>query len=247
MSEREHERMPYRVRVEFRTASSFLVAYSVNLSRGGIFLETEEELPTGSVVELELHIPGADPLAVAGMVTWRRPPESPEGTAGIGVEFQDVAPQLGAAIDQLVTTFHGVHILVLSGDRQDRTTLSRLIKSIIASAEIVQAADAGVAQSLMSAELDLVIVDVDVDTEGAMAALQTAKAQTPPVPTVALSKDPKLREAAQLGGADELGTNPPAFAELQLMLVRALSKPLSIRQQAGAAPGTTASGEVSFE
>lgn len=230
MSEREHERMPYRVQVEFRTASSFLVAYSVNLSRGGLFLETDEELPTGSVVELELRVPGADPLAVSGMVTWRRPPESPEGPAGLGIEFQDVAPQLGAAIDQLVTAFHGVHILVLSGDRQDRTTLARLIKSIISTAEIVQAADAGVAKSLMSAELDLAIIDVDFDTEGAMDALRTAKAQTPPVPTVALSSKPELRQQSADMGADELGTNPPAFAELQLLLVRALSKPLSIRQ-----------------
>ena len=48
MSEREYERMPYRVQIEFRTASSFLVAYSVNLSRGGLFLETEADVPTGS-------------------------------------------------------------------------------------------------------------------------------------------------------------------------------------------------------
>ncbi len=230
MSEREFDRMPYRVHVEFRTASSFLVAYSVNLSRGGLFLETQEELPTGSVVELELRVPGSEPLGVHGMVTWRRPPDSPEGPAGLGIEFQDVAPQLGAAIDMLVTMFHGVHILVLSGDRQDRTTLARLIKSIISTAEIVQAADAGVARSLMSAELDLAIIDVDFDTEGALAALRAAKEQVPPVPTVALSSNPKLRETARDAGADELGTNPPAFAELQLLLVRALSKPLSIRQ-----------------
>ena len=54
----------------------------------------------------------------------RRPP-------GLGVEFQDVAPQLGALIDKLVTGFRGVQILLLSGDRQDRTTLARNIKSII--------------------------------------------------------------------------------------------------------------------
>ncbi len=228
--DREHERMPYRVHVEFRTASSFLVAYSVNLSRGGLFLETEEDVPTGSTIELDLRVPGTELLGLAGVVAWRRPPDSPEGPAGLGIEFQDVAPQLGGAIDQLVTTFHGVHILVLSGDRQDRTTLARLIKSIISTAEIVQAADAGVARSLMSGELDLAVVDVDFDTEGAIAALRAAKEQTPPVPTVAISSNPKLRDAAAAAGADELGTNPPPFAELQLLLVRALSKPIVVRQ-----------------
>lgn len=231
MSEREHERIPYRVHVEFRTASSFLVAYSVNLSRGGLFLETDEDLPTGAVVELDFRVPGlSDMISLAGMVTWRRPPESPEGPPGLGIEFQDVAPALGATIDRLVTAFHGVHILVLSGDRQDRTTLARLIKSIISTAEIVQAADAGVARSLMSGELDLAVIDVDFDTDGALAALRAAKEQTPPVPTVAISTNPKLRESARAAGADELGSNPPAFAELQLLLVRALSKPVVVRQ-----------------
>ena len=44
MTEREHERMPYSVQVEFRTPNSFLVAYSVNLSRGGLFLETNNRV-----------------------------------------------------------------------------------------------------------------------------------------------------------------------------------------------------------
>jgi uncharacterized protein (TIGR02266 family) len=230
---REHERAPYRVHVEFRTASSFLVAYSVNLSRGGLFLETEEDLPTGSVIELDFRVPGTDTIGLNGIVTWRRPPDSPEGPPGLGIEFQDVSPSLGAAIDTLVTAFHGVHILVLSGDRQDRTTLARLIKSIISTAEIVQAADAGVARSLMSGELDLAVIDVDFDTDGALAALRAAKEQSPPVPTVAISTNPKLREQAKDAGADELGSNPPAFAELQLLLVRALSKPVIVRQQLG--------------
>lgn len=231
--------MPYRVHVEFRTASSFLVAYSVNLSRGGLFLETDEDLPTGSHVDLDFRVPGAELLGISGMVTWRRPPDSPEGPAGLGIEFQDVAPTLGAAIDRLVTSFHGVHILVLSGDRQDRTTLARLIKSIISTAEIVQAADAGVARSLMSGELDLAVIDVDFDTDGALAAVRAAKEQHPPVPTVAISTNPKLRETARAAGADELGTNPPAFAELQLLLVRALSKPVVVRQSILPPPTTT--------
>ncbi|MCX5744054.1 MAG: TIGR02266 family protein [Proteobacteria bacterium] len=230
MTDREHDRMPYRVHVEFRTASSFLVAYSVNLSRGGLFLETDEDVPTGSVIDLDLRVPGSEMLNLSGVVTWRRPSDSPDGPPGLGIEFQDVLPTLGTTIDRLVSTFHGVHILVLSGDRQDRTTLARLIKSIISTAEIVLAADAGVARSLMSGELDLAVIDVDFDTDGALAAVRAAKEQIPPVPTVAISTNPKLRETARAAGADELGTNPPAFAELQLLLVRALSKPVLVRQ-----------------
>lgn len=228
MSEREHDRMPYAVQVQFRTASSFLVAYSVNISRGGLFLETTEDIPTGAPVEVAMQVPGATPISLTGHITWRRGEETQEGPPGIGIEFQDVGPQLGGVIDALVSTFHGVHILVLSGDRQDRTTLSRSIKTIISTAEIMQAADASVAGALMTTEVDLAVIDIDFDTEGGLQMLRAAKELSPPVPTVAITSNAKLREMARRAGADELVTNPPPFAELQVVLVRALSKPVGI-------------------
>ena len=234
MSDREYDRIPYAVQVEFRTASSFLVAYSVNLSRGGIFVETEAEVPTGVPIALDLEVPGAGVLHLIGVVAWRRNPDSLDGPPGIGIEFQDVGPQLGSTIDKLVSSFHGVHILVLSGDRQDRTTLARSIKSIISTAEILQAADAEVAATLLTNEIDLAVIDVDFDTEGALQTLRAAKLLSLKVPTVALTASPKLRELARAAGADELASNPPPFSELQVVLVRALSKPVSVRSSASA-------------
>jgi len=234
MSDREYDRMPYSVQVEFRTASSFLVAYSVNLSRGGIFIETDTDLPLGVLVTLDLQVPGAGVLHLVGVVAWRRGFESPDGPPGLGIEFQDVAPQLGSTIDQLVSLFHGVQILVLSGDRQDRTTLARSIKSIISTAEILQAADAEIAATLLTSEVDIAVVDVDFDPEGALQTLRAAQLLSPKVPTVALTASPKLREYARAAGADELASNPPPFGELQIVLVRALSKPMSVRSTASA-------------
>jgi uncharacterized protein (TIGR02266 family) len=233
MAEREHERMPYSVQAEFRTPSSFLVAYSVNLSRGGLFVETDADIPTGALITVDFTIPTVGQVSLNGVVSWRRGTEpvegQPEGPPGLGIEFADIAMPLGTVIDQLVSTFHGVQILVLSGDRQDRTTLARSIKSIISTAEVMQAADANVALTLMSNEIDLVVIDVDFDVEGGLNALRAAKAQTPPVPSVALTMNNKLREHARAAGADEVATNPPPFAELQVVLVRALSKPTSVR------------------
>jgi uncharacterized protein (TIGR02266 family) len=229
--------MPYAVQVEFRTASSFLVAYSVNLSRGGLFLETDADVPTGAPMTLDFSVPGAGITSLNGVVAWRRSSgEAREGPVGIGIEFQDVAPQLGAMIDKLVATFHGVQMLLLSGDRQDRTTLARNIKSIIATAEITQAADANVASTVLTHEIDLAIVDLDFDLEGALAIVRKAKAQTPPVPTIALTANAGYREQALAAGADEVMANPPQFADLQVVLVRALGKPIAIRhlQHSGA-------------
>jgi uncharacterized protein (TIGR02266 family) len=234
MSEREYDRIPYSVQVEFRTASSFLVAYSVNLSRGGMFIETDSEMPTGVLLTLDLQVPGAGLLHLIGLVAWRRGIDSPDGPAGLGIEFQDVAPQLGSTIDKLVSSFQGVQILLLSGDRQDRTTLARSIKSIISTAEVLQAADAALACTLLTNEIDVAIVDVDFDPEGALDTLRAAKLVSPRVPTIAIAANAKLREMARAAGADELAANPPPFAELQVVLVRALSKPVSVQSTASA-------------
>jgi uncharacterized protein (TIGR02266 family) len=234
MSDRDYDRIPYSVQVEFRTASSFLVAYSMNLSRGGMFVETDWEAPTGVLLGLDLHVPGAGLLQLVGMVAWRRGSDSPDGPAGLGIELHDVAPQLGSAIDKLVSSFRGVRVLLLSGDRQDRTTLARSIKSIISTADIAQAADAAAAAEQLTSEFDVAIVDVDFDPEGALAILRVARQLSPKVPTIAIAATAKLREWARGAGADELAANPPPFSELQIALVRALSKPVSVQAAASA-------------
>jgi uncharacterized protein (TIGR02266 family) len=221
--------MPYAVQVEFRTASSFLVAYSVNLSRGGLFLETTAEVPQGAAMTLEFSVPNAGTASLSGVVAWRRAHQDAEGPPGLGIEFQDVAPQLGTLIDQLVSGFRGVQVLLLSGDRQDRAALARSIKSIISTAEITQAADANVASTVLTNEVDVVIADVDFDPEGAVNTIQTARAQIPPVPTIAVGASTANRERAIAAGVDEILANPPPFAELQVVLLRALGKPIAIR------------------
>jgi uncharacterized protein (TIGR02266 family) len=225
--------MPYAVQVEFRTPSSFLVAYSINLSRGGLFLETDADVPTGAAIALELSVPGiTGTTALHGVVAWRRAVEqASEGPPGLGIEFQDVAPALGAMIDKLVGNFRGVQILLLSGDRQDRTQLARNVKSIIATAEITQAADHVVAANVLTGEIDAALVDVDFDLEGGLATIRAAKQQQPPVPAIAITSNPTYREQAVAVGADELLANPPPFADLQVVLVRALAKPVAVKSR----------------
>lgn len=222
--------MPYAVQVEFRTASSFLVAYSVNLSRGGMFVETDADIPTGALLTLDFAVPGAELASLNGVVAWRRTlDEIASGPPGIGVELQDVSPQIGTLIDRLVTSFRGVQLLLLSGDRQDRTTLARNIKSIISTAEITQAADAQVASTVLTGEIDLALVDIDADLEGGLATIRAAKQQKPPVPAIAITSNQSHRELAVAAGVDELLANPPPFADLQVVLVRALGKPVAVR------------------
>ena len=227
--DREHARVPLTLRVEFRTASSLLVAYSVNVSRGGLFVETEADVELGTDVTLELAVAGQAPVPAHGVVAWRRGRESPDGPPGLGVEFQDVTPALGAAIDHLVAGYRGLTVLVLASDKQDRSSLARLVRTIMSTAEVIQADDAHVAASLLTEEVDVAIVDLDFDSEGGLATVRAAKALSPPVPTVALASTEGMQALAREAGADEVGANPPPFDELQLRMVRALGRPLSVR------------------
>lgn len=222
--------MTYAAQVEFRTPSSFLVAYSVNLSRGGLFLETAADVPVGQALSLELAVPGAGTTLLDGVVVWRRSSDQAfEGPPGLGVEFVELPPQLGALVDQLVMGFTGVQVMLLARDKQDRTSLARNVKSIISTAEITQVADLAVGATVLSPEIDVAIVDVDLDLDACLQMIQHAKHLVPPVPVIALSSVSQHREHALAAGADEVLSNPPPFADLQVALVRALGRPVAVR------------------
>jgi CheY-like chemotaxis protein len=99
----------------------------------------------------------------------------------------------------------------------------------MSTADVVSAGDARVAETLLTDDIDLAVIDVDAEPDGALAALRAAKQVSPPVPTVALASSKKLRERARASGADEVASNPPPFGELQVMMVRALGRPLAVR------------------
>lgn len=223
--------MPYSVQVEFRTASSFLIAYSMNVSRGCVFLETDTEIPQGARMTVQFSVPNGGTTCLDGVVAWRRSlEEATSGPPGLGIEFLDITPELGAVVDHLVAKFRSVRVLLMSGNRQDRTAVARNIKSIVSTADITQASDPSVAASILNPEIEVVIVDLDTDLEGGLTVIRTAKALRPSVPTIAMTGNPSYREQAVAAGTDELMPNPPAFADLQVILVRALAKPCAVRR-----------------
>jgi len=229
MSDREHPRVPYIVRVEYRTPSSFLVAYSVNLSRGGIFLETEQLPPIGAAIALQIAVPNAEPIPLTGCVTWHRSERDADGPPGIGVEFEAVSDSLGHVIDRLVAGFAGLNVLLVCHNSGDRTALTRQIRSIISTAEVVGAGDAHLGETLIDDNIDLLIVDADFDPDGTVDMLRRALEIEPPIPSIVLASNPEVRERALDAGAAEVAPNPPPFADFQRLIVRALGRPSSVK------------------
>lgn len=232
MPGREHERIPLSIRVQFRNASSFLVAYSVNLSRGGLFLESDHPAEVGSDITLQLAAPEAGPISVHGVVTWRREQATEDGPAGFGVEFGEMVEDLSGLIDRLVSQFTegelGINVLIVCTDRQDLSTLRRMVRSIITTAHVVSAPDVHVAETLVD-DVDLAVIDADSDSEGTLRALAAASSSEPGIPCIVLSSSEEIRQQALARGAQEVAANPPPFEEFRRLLVRALGRPQLVR------------------
>jgi len=96
-----------------RVRTSFVVGYTVgdrreratvvSLSAHGLFLETAEAVAApGDPIEIVWSLAGNEgPVRVEGVVAWTRPP-SPQATAGLGVRFLSMTPEL-APIARRVT------------------------------------------------------------------------------------------------------------------------------------------------
>ncbi len=86
---RRDSREPVTLFVEYEGADDLVGDYTENLSSGGTFVATNRELPLGTHVQLVLSFPGLlEPIAIAGVVRWKRPAGS-DGEAGAGIEFED--------------------------------------------------------------------------------------------------------------------------------------------------------------
>jgi uncharacterized protein (TIGR02266 family) len=77
------------VEVSFTSDSNFYTGLTGNLSEGGVFVSTYQQLPEGSRVAIEFSLPSGV-IQVKGIVRWTR--KASEGvTPGVGVQFEDLS------------------------------------------------------------------------------------------------------------------------------------------------------------
>lgn len=243
VSGRRHDRVALALEVEYRSAGAFLVAYSANLSKGGIFIETDNPLTVGTEIPMRFAVPGEVPIDVMGVVAWVQAWRTERLPRGMGIRFEQLDERYGEAIDRIVSTFRGLRVLVMSADRSSRGQLARSLRTIIGSAEIIEVSDSDSAEHLLAPDCDLLIVELlsgledvlepdpnAVDVGGSadvLLCMRLAKVRQPPVPVLALSGDEERRQIARELGADLTLSSPPPFPELQTAVVRLLGKPHS--------------------
>ncbi len=77
------ERVPAQIQIHYATGSVFLSDVTEDVSRGGVFLRTEEPLQVGDSLRLKLKLPGDFfSVRVGGRVTWVR-----DKPRGVGIQF----------------------------------------------------------------------------------------------------------------------------------------------------------------
>jgi len=229
VKDRFHVRVPISLEVEYRTAGSFLVAYSSNLSKGGIFLESERPADCGTELTLRFTIPRYGTIEVRGIVVWVRPAALDGRPAGMGIEFEEVDARYGSMIDEIVADFDGLRVVVLARSRDVRLLLGRAVRSVLANAEVIDAADADAAERALSYDPDLIILDLDDAGADGLLTLRMAKTSLgQPLPVIAASREDQARERARELGADEVLVSPLSLHDLTGAIVRAMGRPLRV-------------------
>ena len=92
-SSRQDPRLSRVLSLNYKDRNSFIKAYTGNISRGGVFIKTENPLQLDERFLLKLQLPDiAAPLRIRCRVIWRRKEarQTPDKPNGMGVQFEEM-------------------------------------------------------------------------------------------------------------------------------------------------------------
>jgi uncharacterized protein (TIGR02266 family) len=106
---RKYPRIEAKVQVAFRTVKDLVSEYAKNISKGGIFLKTDQLLDPNAEIELTMIFPNhAGDFRVMGRVTRvvsvSHPTDPGRMLYGAGIRFVDPDPSMIAVIEQIVAS-----------------------------------------------------------------------------------------------------------------------------------------------
>ena len=103
---RRDSRLQHEILVAYRTVDGFMTDWAVNISRGGLFVNTRSPLEIGSEIKLIISLPdGNFPFDLIGRVTWVNAPSDgrhPGPAPGMGIEFLDVDAEKRSRLETFV-------------------------------------------------------------------------------------------------------------------------------------------------
>jgi uncharacterized protein (TIGR02266 family) len=101
---RRADRLSHELLVAYRTVDGFITDWAVNISKGGLFINTRNPLAVGSTIRLIISLPDtAFPFDLTGRVMRVNEFDNPSNQVpGMAIEFMDVDEEKKARIERFV-------------------------------------------------------------------------------------------------------------------------------------------------
>jgi uncharacterized protein (TIGR02266 family) len=254
-------RQPLHLQVEFESFDEFVSAYTLNVSRTGLFIPTEKFLPMGAVVSLDIALPEGGPkIHALARVAYVLDAAKVHGTGrepGMGMEFLDVAgvpfaDQISSYLDDKAAATSDQRrrkpratVLVIDDSDSQRMVVIQCLRS--SGFEVLSAADGleGLGTAIRERP-DVILSDVNMPRMDGWKLLRMIRARpnlanTPLIFLTTQSDDVARLKGYRLGVDDYLA-KPFQGAELVARVERVLNRS---RAQAGAGGNRALRGDLS--
>jgi uncharacterized protein (TIGR02266 family) len=194
---------PRGVVAHVRGPSAAFACQVENLSAGGLFLRTEQQLPQGTALQIDLvKLGGRKSLHLSGLVAGVITPEeaaSARFIPGLGVQFTDIEADEADRLEELLTALGIERVQAVVAPELRRTSPGQTGR------EQVPWASPGVAPRAPAArgaagDPEAILRDISEALEAEEAPLATSKPALPPQPAAppSPSADPQQSEVARL-------------------------------------------------
>ncbi len=233
---REDERVSTSLKVNYENCDEFVVAYASDISQGGLFIETPELLPEGSVARLLVSLPNDGPTLkiIARVAHWVAEGER----TGMGMEFmhvegEPIAEQLrgyltlnmGASVT--ISSEKPATVLVVDDDAMFRDQAGMVVERKGHKVAIASNGLEALGMALRDPP-DLILSDVEMPTMDGWQLLRMVRARPslchiPMIFMTKLSGEQERLKGYRLG-VDDYIAKPFLFEELSVRVSRALSR-----------------------
>ncbi|HVG58405.1 MAG TPA: TIGR02266 family protein [Hyalangium sp.] len=96
-------RLEYELPVAYKTVAGFVTDWATNISRGGLFINTQKPLPVGTHVKLIVSLPGTEfPFDMTGRVTRVNESHANNQVPGMAIEFVGVDEEKRIRLEEFV-------------------------------------------------------------------------------------------------------------------------------------------------
>jgi uncharacterized protein (TIGR02266 family) len=197
---------PRGVVAHVRGPSAAFACQVENLSAGGLFLRTEQQLPQGTVVQIDLVKPGGrKPLHLAGLVAGVITPEeaaSARFIPGLGVQFTEIEADEADRLEELLTALGIDRMQAVVAPELRRTNPGGEPEEVpwSLSAPAARAPATGRVARAQATDPEAILRDISEALEADEAPLATSKPALPPQPAAPPppNAEPQQSEASRL-------------------------------------------------